>query len=318
MDVTKKMRLVGVFVAVLIGAIAVWPIMRASRGGVPALGTGGALGGLRQPQLRYTFGEGQAAGLGNPLAVTGSGGEVYVSDAQKEHVLVFNRDGSFVRRIGERGESPEQLRYPYGVALHERKLYVADMGAATILVFDPGGKLLGTFGSPGLLSKPTDLEFHGDKLYVADAGLHQVLVLDAYGNLLERIGGPGEGEGRFRYPNGIALADDGTLYVADSGNDRVQVFDAADRFLRVIKGGEKTGPLSAPRGIALDRYGTLYVVAGLQNTVVAFDRTGRERFRLTAPKGSPEALYLPNGLYVDPEGRIYVTESGNRRVSVFE
>lgn len=313
MIVTRKVLFQGIALMIALGALSIWPLMKVvSRRSATDTR---ALVGVNPPSVLFAFGSSEVNhGIDYPLAITGTGSEVFVSDAQNGRIAVFTPDGGFKRTIGDAKDSPGKLRYPYGLAVADGKLYVADMGAAAIRVYDLNGKYLSTVNKPGLLSKPTDLKIWGGRFYVADAGQHQVLVLDKDGDLEAQIGGPGEAEGRFRFPNGIAVVADGTLYVADSGNNRVQVFDKDGKFLKVI--GSADRPLVAARGILVDN-GTLYVVAGLLNRVVTFDLEGKEKFRMGAENSGPGSLFLPNGLYMDPEGRLYVTEVGNKRISVF-
>jgi sugar lactone lactonase YvrE len=65
----------------------------------------------------------------------------------------------------------------------------------------------------------------GKHVYMSDPDKHRVAVLDTETNLVSYFGANGKGEGQFAGPSGIAAAPDGTLYVLDRGNNRVQVFD---------------------------------------------------------------------------------------------
>lgn len=317
---TRKGLLLGVLFAAALGALILWPLQKAAfRSPSPAAVSSVAktVAGPRTPAFAFSFSSPEGAqALGNPLAVIAFSSEVFVSDAHNGRIAVYSRDGWFIRTLGDDGQNPGKLRYPYGLTMHEQKLFIADMGAAAIRVYEPTGKFLEDLTGPGLLSKPTDVKIRGARVYVADVGRHQVLVLDREGKLIQAIGGPGEENGAFRFPNGIALGEDGTLYVADSGNNRVQVFDQAGNFLRAV--GSESNPLTAARGIFVDGAGRLFVVAGLLNQVVAFAPDGKELYRLGGRGGGPQSLFLPNGIYVAQDGTLYVTEAGNRRVSVFK
>src|SRR6266568_130576 len=92
------------------------------------------------------------------------------------------------------------------------------------------------------LNEPSDLAIGPDgKLYVTDAD-QRVTVISPEGEALRRWGGPGKGPGKFSFieadpmgpgvASGIVVGIDGRVYVADSGNARVQVFTPQGRFLR--------------------------------------------------------------------------------------
>jgi DNA-binding beta-propeller fold protein YncE len=68
----------------------------------------------------------------------------------------------------------------------------------------------------------------GKRVYMSDPDKHRVAVLDTETNLVSYFGANGRGEGQFLGPSGIAAAADGTLYVLDRGNNRVQVFDMSE------------------------------------------------------------------------------------------
>ncbi|NBH01864.1 NHL repeat-containing protein, partial [Amycolatopsis sp. SID8362] len=82
---------------------------------------------------------------------------------------------------------------------------------------------------------------------------------------LAAIGGPGSGPGRFRAPSGIAVDARGRVWVADTGNDRVQAFTRGGDLVRVI-----AGRLKAPEGIAVDAAGNVYVADTGNRRVVQY------------------------------------------------
>ncbi len=115
-------------------------------------------------------------------------------------------------------------------------------------------------------------------------------------------------------PVGIAVADDGIVYVSDSVYARVFVFDGPKRLVGTI--GETV--LQRPTGLALSPDGnTLYVVDTLSAEVVAFDRNGREVGRLGGRGTGAGSLNFPTYVAVAEDGRLFVSDSLNFRVQVF-
>ncbi|MGW5719486.1 NHL repeat-containing protein [Amycolatopsis sp. NPDC003865] len=118
------------------------------------------------------------------------------------------------------------------------------------------------------------------------------------------FGGPGAGPGQFRAPSGIAVDVRGRVWVADTGNDRVQAFTRDGALVRVL-----AGRLKAPEGVAVDAAGHVYVADTGNRRVVQFSWWGgfvREFGGLDRPRG----------LALDPAGRLLVDDTG--RVARFD
>ena len=155
---------------------------------------------------------------------------LYVTDTKAHTVMLFDRQGSLKRAIGEGGSGPGQFNYPtYVWRDPDRGVLVTDSLNFRIQIFNTHGDYQSTFGSggdrPGDFSRPkgvaTDSLGH---IYVVDALMHSVQILDFQGHLLLAVGEQGQGEGQFWLPNGIFISRDDTIYVTDAYNKRVQVF----------------------------------------------------------------------------------------------
>jgi len=146
-------------------------------------------------------------------------------------------------------------------------------------------------------------------------------------HFLIQWGGAGSQPGTFRGPDGVAIDDRGDVYVADTGNNRVEKFDPLGHFLAALgrHGGDGTpgksdGEFTAPRGVAVDGQGDLYVADTGNNRIEKFDPSGRFLARWgraggdgSAGKGSGE-FDDPRGLATDLGGDLYVADHGNNRV----
>jgi sugar lactone lactonase YvrE len=121
----------------------------------------------------------------------------------------------------------------------------------TIFVFSASGEPRGEIAAPvaeGWI--PMALAFdRAGNLYVTDTtpGQHRVLVMDRQGILVRQFGKEGQDRGDFSFPNGIAVDSKGNIFVADSGNGRVQAFDKTGALLFAIGRGTAKGP-AMPRG----------------------------------------------------------------------
>ncbi len=267
-------------------------------------------------------------GMAKPFAVAVHRGRIYVSDTQQRAVLLFDLPGQRVKVIGERG--PGTLVKPMGLALDRArgKLYVADVTARRIQVYDSEGEHLATWGRDVAMRRPVGIALspEGDRLYVVDVGgvdsdRHRVWVFDTRtGSLAFHFGQRGVRLGEFNLPIHAATGPDGTLYVVDGGNFRVQAFDPEGRPLFAFGApGRRSGQFSRPKGIAVDAAGRIYVVDAAFGNVQIFDSQGRLLMHLgeRATRGGPGRFMLPSGCAVDEAGRLFVVDQFFRKIDVF-
>jgi len=138
------------------------------------------------------------------------------------------------------------------------------------------------------------------------------------------FGGFGAGEGQFTDPRNAAVGPDGLLYVLDSGNHRVQVFDQDGLFVRSW-GSQGAGPgqFQEPWGIAVGSDGSVYVADTWNHRIQKFTTEGEfitmwGTFGATdGTLGTPGVFWGPRAMAIDAEGNLYVTDTGNKRVQKF-
>ncbi len=121
----------------------------------------------------------------------------------------------------------------------------------------------------------------------------------------------------------VEFDKDGNLYVVDTGNQRVQVFDKDGKLVKIINGspeGKGSSVLVNPRGIGIDSRGIVYIVSNLTHFVYGFDKndmTGKSLFAFGGNGESNSQFSLPNGLYVDENDQVYITDTTNQRVAIY-
>lgn len=145
------------------------------------------------------------------------------------------------------------------------------------------------------------------------------------------VGLMGNGEGQFVSPHGIAAAADGSLYVADTGNNRIQHLAADGTVLQVwgtASPGEQDlnnpappGTFREPWGVAVGPDGSVYVADTWNHRVQKFTADGKFVTQwgngIVQDANDPYGFYGPRGIAVDTKGNVYVTDTGNKRVVVF-
>ncbi len=234
-----------------------------------------------------------------PYGVAIKDGKLYICDLGAGHVMVLGLDDQTSRRIGDR--APGKLIKPVNLAIDtDGTCYVADAGLRRVLVFDKEGQYLRAFGDPENL-RPVDVAIHENKLYVCDRGGGVVLVLDKVsGEELGRVGSLGSGEAQFYMPTNLALDGEGNLFVTDTGNARILVFDAQGTYLRSYSSrGKAPGLVARPKGIAVDREGRVFVVDASFENIQIFDADGSLLLFFGVPGNEPGGLNLPAKIVVD-------------------
>jgi DNA-binding beta-propeller fold protein YncE len=198
----------------------------------------------------------------------------------------------FIRSWGTPGTASGSLRSPDNVAVDQRgNVYVADRLNNRIQKFNSQGQFLARWGRNG-----------GD-------------------------GTRGSGNGEFRGPRGVTTDLSGGVWVADSGNNRIQKFDSSGRFIARLgrNRGDGTrgignGEFNDPRGLATDAQGNLYVADHGNNRIQKLFRNGAFLARFgrnggggTRGLGNGE-FNNPRGVAVDRGGNIYVADKNNNRI----
>ena len=203
-----------------------------------------------------------------------SSGAVYVVDAGNDRVMKHRRRGGFLARLGYHGSRRGQLVQPWDVAVGRREAYVIDQGNYQIDRFSRDGHHRGSFGRfgrrPGEFVTPYGiaLDLSERVLYVTDHIKHEVMVFGVRGGLVATFGGPGVGRGQFLKPAGVAVGPDGTVFVADRCNRRIQRFTADGRYIESLG----RGALATPTFLTVDRTGDVFVAD--HHRVVRFGQGG--------------------------------------------
>ena len=168
------------------------------------------------------------------LAIDPATHQVFVADTGAHQIVVFDKDGRELSRIGRRGSGPGEFNYPTYVTLDASgRLYVSDSLNFRVQIFSPNLEALRQIGRkgdmPGYFSQPKGIAIDPDgHLLVVDANFEAVQIFNAEGRLLMSFGHEGQAPGEFWLPAGIFVDPTGRIWIADSYNRRVQIFDRVD------------------------------------------------------------------------------------------
>ena len=314
-------------------------------------GTLGKTGGgvLRFPQA-IAFDDSQVADPGDGAP---GGPYLYVADQHSFLVQKFTTSGAFIRQIGGFGTGPGRFGRVSpagtiggigGLAVGPGgSLYVLDSFNSRVQQFTPGGTFVrqwGTLGSePGQFDTGINggIAVRGFQLYVADQNNHRVqrFRLDTDGapetdsagvpRPATVWGSQGTGDGQFDTPAGITVspAAQGTVFVADNRNNRVQRFSADGTFQATLGSfGRGIGQFNSPYDVGVDQPNHLYVADNENHRVQQFD-AGSLAFQGTWGTFGTEAgqVGFPRSLTAlagDPAGGVFVGDTSNNRVQAFD
>ena len=250
---------------------------------------------------------------------------VYVFNRGEHPMIVFDRDGNFLRSWGE------------GVFVRAHGVYVApddtlwltDDGDHTVRQCTLDGKILLTMGVPGKPAPYMSGEPFHRCTHTAMAPNGDIFVSDGYGNsrihkyapngkLIKSWGEPGTDPGQFNIAHNITCDADGWVYVADRENHRIQIFNCEGVYETQWNNlhrpcGLFTMPGKCPVCFVGELGPTMSVNLAMPNLgprVTILDHNGKKIGRIGALRAGlqPGAFMAPHGMTVDSHGDLYVGE----------
>ena len=164
------------------------------------------------------------------IAYNRATGETWVTETGSHDVVLLDKGGALVKRLGSRGTGPGEFNFPTAVWIDSKgDAYVVDAMNFRIQIFDKHGGFITSFGElgdrSGYMARPKGVatDTYGN-IYVSDAQFNVVQVFDRAGEFLYRFGKMGKEPGEFWLPGNIYIDENNYIYVADTYNSRVQVF----------------------------------------------------------------------------------------------
>ena len=256
-----------------------------------------------------------------------SKGLVYVADQKVGAVFIFDTEAHDATLI--KNGSDAHFGWINGLAIDDSdRLFVSDGKMHHVLIFNPKHEVESQIAE-GLVD-PVGLAIDNENrlLYVVDEQQDQVVVFDADSlKELRRIGTavtPAKKHtlttpGDFSAPTNVAVDGDGNVYVTDTLNSRVEIFDADGHFISTFgKAGDGPGYFFRPKGIAIDSDGHIWVADQFQDRVQVYNREGQLLTYIgDTHANGPGQFKALVGIAIDKQNRVFTTEQYPGRMQMF-
>lgn len=252
-----------------------------------------------------------------------SKGELYVADQRVGAIFIFNTETKDTTLIGNGRDATFGL--VNGVALDDDdRLFITDGKLHRVLILDKKNTVVDQIKDGLIDPVGIAIDTENRQLYVVDTQADQVVVYDA-DTLKEkrRIGTGGKKHelttpGDFSLPTSVALDSDGNVYVTDTLNFRVEIFDADGNFITQFgKHCDGPGCFAHPKGIAVDSDGHIWVADPMLDLLQAFNREG-QLLGMVGGHGQQLGQFSSlDGVFIDKHNRIFTSEQYPGRVQMF-
>lgn len=251
---------------------------------------------------------------------------LYVSDIYNHRIQIFNKNGEYISQFGKNGTSSQEFDYIFGFDFDNNgKMYLTDTWNHRIKIYDNNFVCLKIFGEiqSDIVLRPSAVKFSNDEetFFVADYLNHSVAQFDKYGRFLKRIGKLGDKNGEFKYPNDIFITHNNILYVSDSKNGRVQIFDSDGNFKKLFP-NENDDIKMIPSSVAVYE-DKIYVADILNSKIHVFDEDSLMYRGVISNKGSEfgnvSSLYKTEFIRLDIWDKyLIIADSSNNRVQIYD
>jgi tripartite motif-containing protein 71 len=276
-----------------------------------------------------TQGQGDGQFLdGGREATVGQDGSVWVGDQPNFRAQRFSPTGGFLGAFPNPPEppAPDGFNTPRGVAVDAAgNFFVSDTYNWRVVKLDRDGNPVTTWGHRGrseyqfnytrmIATDPRD-----GSVVIADTDNHRIKKFTNDGTFVWQVGALGTKPGLFKNPHGVDVGPDGTVYVADSRNARVQVLDGETGTPIRTFGSNATGPaqLAYPRGIAADPVdGSVWVSDSGKDGIFHFSATGTFLGRVGLKGTADSMLDAPFDVEVDAE-HVIVADTSQNKIKIF-
>lgn len=279
------------------------------------------------PLWRTSSADGKSLENARDIAI-GDDGSIYVADDANSRIVKLTETGGFL--AAWTGPASDKIGSPIGITFKNGLVYVADGLRKKVRVFDTTGTQVATLTGSGSCAmsavRDADADLAGN-VYVANYTSNNILKLTPSGQCIKVWGTKGSGNGMFKNPYGVRVAQDPvwgeSVYVADSNNNRIQVFDLNGNFRAALSGSgapSQAGTFTALRRVAVASDGDVWGADLWGWAVERFDRT-QSGYSFAQQIGGGPLPFAADQIFNEPrqvafsaDGALHVVDTVNQRV----
>jgi DNA-binding beta-propeller fold protein YncE len=251
------------------------------------------------------LGEEQDLSISKPYGVEIKNGKIYVCDLANRIVIIDLVNEKFNHFIPQ---GTGTLALPVNMTIDdEGNLYIVDIKAKVVRVYNDKGSYLGPMGMDDQLKKPSDVFVKHNKVYVCDSENNRVNIYDKNSRKLLKYFPETEprSEAWLYTPTNLFVSDT-EVYVSDMGAFTIKIYTLDGEYLRSVGTyGNRTGQFARTKGITVDNEGNLYVVDGAFQNVQIFNNEGQVLMAFGENNGLIGSMILPTSITVDYDNMQY-------------
>lgn len=284
----------------------------------------------------------RSAMLNEPKGVTiDNKGNIYIADSENSLIRKVDKNGKISTIAGSIAPVSEGEKEEVQEMLYQRELGTMQTkpGLNAESIGDGGPAISARLRFPSAIAVDQD----GD-IYIADTYNHRVRKISLSSGIIVTIAGNGQSgfsgddspakEASLNEPSGIAVDQEGNIYIADLMNHKIRRIDRNTGIITTLAGSGHSsfdgdnGPaiyaaLAGPSGVALDKDGNIYIADTFSNRIRMVDKNtglistaaGDDNiFRIGEKESSEKSLSRPYSIAIDSKGDIYATDSDNHMI----
>jgi tripartite motif-containing protein 71 len=267
-------------------------------------------------------------GFNSPRGLSVSpNGRVFGVDWWNQRIQRFESNGSGAIAWGVRGTRPQlgTLNFPWDVDVQPGtgRVFVANRESHEIEVFDQDGTPVTDWGvqgtSPGQFKFPQGVAFSpdGSQLWITDSGNNRIqrcnIQTSGDGTGCVAFGQAGGGAGQFKVPTGISVGPDGSVWVADTQNNRIQRRLPGGSWTVHTQPGGTTKKFLLPWGVSVDDGGDVWVADSANQRIVRMTADGTQVYQFTGTQVGAGAFDYPFDVAFLGT-RVLISDTWNNRI----
>ncbi len=228
---------------------------------------------------------------------------IFITDPMAEKILKIDYNGNIIISSNDPG------LYSSGLILYTNNIHLVSYNKIIILTYN-----LNFLSEINIASYYySGIDIYDNYYLVTTEDSKKVIKYSNNGTNIMEFGGVGTGNGKFGFPSDVAIDSSGNIYVADSGNERLQVFNSSGTFLYSKKIKSDMSDYTSIKGVAIDKNDNIYVrIGNAGSNFYVIKKDGTERFGCQEDYSA-----FGCGISVSPSGKVVVLDDEHHSIKIY-